>query len=35
MKIYQRVVENDFASNVVVVKALIGIYTTCGIIHKV
>lgn len=34
MDIHQRVVENYFVSNVVVVKSLIGMYATCGIIQK-
>jgi len=34
MEIRQRVVENGFPSNVMVLNVLIGMYTTCGRIHK-
>ena len=34
MDIHERVVENGFASNIVVVSALIDIYAKCGRIHK-
>jgi len=34
MEIHQRVFENDFASNFMVVEVLIGMYAKCGRIHK-
>jgi len=34
MDIHKRVFENGFASNVVVLKALIDMYANYGIIHK-
>jgi len=34
MDIHQRVVENGFSSNIVVMNALIEMYTKCGRIYK-